>query len=240
MKRMKFAALLAALFSISIAVTGCGGSEDEGPKVGGPGAPGFGSGLIPGVQVPTGDGGMSYGFSGSNVYTDNSFITAGPAAYSTYSGTFYYGTASWAFSQAMTTRYYTCSTYGSYQPIPLTMLSASGGVAVSAGYTTYVGPSTVEPGANLSLLVGAPSCGVSQVQGTLTLPPAFIQRNPTAFPNGNATPIAGITIDLRPGTCPTYSQLAGCPAGQPRVNGGILIYTVPNGSGGYKGAFLAL
>lgn len=230
MKLFKFPALLVALFGISVAVTGCGGSDD-GANTPGVGGAGYNGGLIRGGQTPTADGGMAYRFIGNNVYNLNGFLTGGPAQYSTYSGYFTGGYASWGFSQAMNTRYFdltdncTMPSTGYPQAIPLTMLS--GATAMSyPPLNSYSSVSSYELGASMSISVSQHICGVSSVQGTLTLPPAFIARNTTAFPQGSATPISGIAIDLK------RAQ-----GGQ--IYGGVLIYTTPSTGGGYHGAFLA-
>lgn len=229
MKKIKLTALLAAMFSISIAVTGCGGDEGGEAKPGGPGSPGYGNSILPPGGVVQAGQPITVGFSASQIYNSGIKMVGGQINNPQYCAggqylqnglvrytNWFTGTpsgASYAFANML------------YQT---GVVSVGGGGGYGNGQAVYTGNSMFEPGAQIVLYGSTPSqyTTMQSLSGTLTLPPAFTSRL-------GGSQIIGLAFDLSP-----TSQGNGLY----QVQGGVLIYTSRDtfGSQCYHGQFLAI
>jgi hypothetical protein len=225
-----------------MALPGCG-SNNSSPTPGGPGGIPGSPGYIGGnVVTPIGGGAGQITFTGSNVYyASQNFISGGmPGAGGTPSGngcslgncfcglfpaqdpvdsSGRYYTGSYSYGQGFPA----CWQFTNYNHSNVgtgVVVAGSGGIQVGApGSTTYFGSSAMDPGTGVTVVATPIGDGYhANVTGTLTLSPAFIQRN-----FGGAMPqIQGLVFDF------TIPQ-AGA------IYGGIILST-----GGGHGAFVRL
>jgi hypothetical protein len=247
MKWLKLTSIIIAMFSITIAVTGCGGDDGEAPKTGGiPGSPGnyYGGGVLPpGTPVPAGQG-VAVDFTATQPYNDNSRIVAGPLnAPGCHPATTYspYNT-SWvnveSAANPVSIRYYDTFSLGTGN-WPFVRWNYTNGGSISMGRNFgagqgmgfYAGSSMWESGAKLEMWGSLPSSSaqygypISQsLAGTITLPATFTQRLA-------GKQIINVSLDL---STTDRGQ------GQFEVHGGILLYTGLNSNGCYSGYFLRL
>lgn len=228
MKRLfRTASLLAALFSISVAVTACGGNSGDGQGgLGGPGTPGY-----VGNVIPTPQGGIQIQFSATGAYVSNHFVMAGGGAAASgqvcrYFGPYQTTYSCWIFQN---NSYYINTPYGSQLATAGSVVSVPGAqLGYGAGMKLYTGTSTVEPGAQITLVSTPTTDGYhANISGTITLPPTYVQQRPTAFPSG-AVAVTGLALDLK-----VLSQQS---SGDYSVTGGVIIYV--NGTNGTNSAFL--
>jgi hypothetical protein len=213
---MKTTSLVAALFCITMAASGCGKNDNGAANgVGVPGAPGYYGGTV----SYTPGGAATIMFTGSNVYNSGMEIAGGQ-----YSGL--NPTVCGYFSNNMIQDCWLFSNYNH----PQSTLSIGGSLPVgAAGTITYTGNSIDEPGATVTLVATVPSLGpsyslygsntlISQtVSGQITLPPAFVAIH---MPGGIVNP-SNIVFDfnITPG-----SYNSGSPTGTMSINGGIVIF----------------
>ena len=242
MKRFKLTALLAAMFSISIAVTGCGGDDGEELKPGGPGAPGFNGGILPPGAIVNPGSAVTIPFSANQIYNSGILMIGGDlnspnchtgssTVSSFYSGPTFFMRYCNQFGGIMQTVCHSFagwnySSSGNQQTAQVGQVTLSGGgVGYGQGVRVYNGNSVFEPGATISMYGSAPDYNARQsLTGTLTLPPSFTTR----LANQQ---VMGLSLDLAP---------VAVGGDQFTVTGGVLIYTSRDQSGCYRGQFLKL
>ena len=207
---------------IALVVSACG-SNNESPRTATPGAGGVPGGVISvnGV-VPNSNGGMTINFSGTNVYKSSLALSVGNMTTSsncTYSSTCVCGT----FSSGYQSCYDFLNSYrGTSTGTAVIGTYSVAGQAIDYWHAT----STLEPGATLTITAYQGSDALhSNIVGSLTVPAAFISRRTAAFPQGSATAVIGMIIDLSRSS--VNSQ----------ASGGLIILTNGNGS---SGAFLQM
>jgi hypothetical protein len=206
---------------IALVVSACG-SNNESPRTAAPGAGVPGGVVSVNGVVPTPNGGMTINFSGTNVYKSSLALSVGNMTTSsncTFSSTCVCGT----FSSG----YNSCHDFLNSYRGTSTGIAAIGTFAVPGQAIDYwYATSTLEPGAALNITAYQGSDAIhANIVGSLTVPAAFISRRTAAFPQGSATPVIGMIIDLSRSS--VNSQ----------ASGGLIILTNGNGS---SGAFLQM
>jgi hypothetical protein len=233
MKRfIRTAGLLATLFSIAVVASACGSSSGSSTTA----RPGMiGTGVTPGyggTVMPIPGGAIQVSFTAMNAYNSPTFVSAGVVyvngnSASPYRGTYWYDGF---FSNNYYDKwFFTNNLHSGYTP---TMVSVgAAGLPVGApGTETYASSAPIEPGMTVTMVASAPTSyygvPVSNVAGTVTIPPAFIQLK---RPSGTFAAISSIAFDFAKSTI-------GSTPGTYRIDGGMLI----SFADGSPGLFLRL